>query len=124
MRISDWSSDVCSSDLSLVIRAAFFDGLQPDVVVVESIWPNRAFEEGRGINLLTSADPGRPAGGEVFHDTAAWVQPARGGCRHPIPPGPARLPLRRPQRLPTVDSDRRRPRYTHARDAVRARGGT
>jgi anaerobic selenocysteine-containing dehydrogenase len=61
---------------SLAIHAALFDGLQPDVVVVESIWPNSAFEEGRGINLLTSADPGQPAGGAVFHDTAVWVRPA------------------------------------------------
>ena len=61
---------------SLVIHAELFDGLQPDVVVVESIWPNSAFEEGRGINLLISADPGPPAGGAVFHDTAVWVQAA------------------------------------------------
>jgi len=61
---------------SLVVHARLFDGLQPDVVVVESIWPNSAFEEGRGINLLTSADPGRPAGGAVFHDTAIWVRAA------------------------------------------------
>jgi anaerobic selenocysteine-containing dehydrogenase len=58
---------------SLVIHAALFDGLQPDVVVVESIWPNSAFEEGQGINLLISADPGPPAGGAVFHDTAVWI---------------------------------------------------
>jgi hypothetical protein len=43
---------------------------------VESIWPNSAFEEGRGINLLTSAEPGPPAGGAVFHDTAVWVAAA------------------------------------------------
>jgi anaerobic selenocysteine-containing dehydrogenase len=61
---------------SLVIHAELFDGLQPDVVVVESIWPNSAFEEGRGVNLLTSADPGLPAGGAVFHDTAVWIRPA------------------------------------------------
>ena len=53
-----------------------FDGLQPDVVVVESIWPNAAFEEGIGINLLISADPGPPLGGAVFHDTAIWVRTA------------------------------------------------
>jgi anaerobic selenocysteine-containing dehydrogenase len=61
---------------SLLIHAALFDGLQPDVVVVESIWPNAAFEEGQGINLLVSADPGPPAGGAVFHDTAVWIAPA------------------------------------------------
>src|SRR3546814_2739634 len=61
---------------SLVVHAKLFDGLQPDVVVVESIWPNSAFEECRGIKLLTSADAGPHAGGAVFQDTAAWVRPA------------------------------------------------
>ena len=32
--------------------------MQQRVVVVEGMWPNHAFEEGIGINLLTSADPG------------------------------------------------------------------
>ena len=61
---------------SLVIHAEPFDGLPPGVIVVESVWPNDAFEEGIGINLLTSADPGPPLGGAVFHDTAVWVKPA------------------------------------------------
>ena len=50
--------------------------MQRGVVVVEGIWPNHAFEEGIGINLLTSADPGPPSGGAVFHDTAVWLRPA------------------------------------------------
>ena len=29
-----------------------------------------------GINLLTSADPGLPRGGAVFHDTSVWLRPA------------------------------------------------
>ncbi len=61
---------------SLVLHARAFDGLQPDVVVVESIWPNAAFEEGLGINTLVSADAGAPRGGAVFHDTAIWIRPA------------------------------------------------
>jgi anaerobic selenocysteine-containing dehydrogenase len=61
---------------SVVVHARSFDGLQRGVVVVEGIWPNHAFEEGIGINTLTSADPGRPAGGAVFHDTAIWVKKA------------------------------------------------
>ena len=61
---------------SIVLHAEIFDGLQPDVVVVESIWPNGAFEEGLGINGLIGADPGPPLGGAVFHDTAVWVRPA------------------------------------------------
>ena len=46
------------------------------VVVVEGIWPNRNFETGMGINALTSADPGWPHGGAVFHDTAVWIRKA------------------------------------------------
>jgi anaerobic selenocysteine-containing dehydrogenase len=61
---------------SVVVHVRAFDGLQPDVTVVESIWPNAAFEEGLGINTLVSADPGAPRGGAVFHDTAIWIRPA------------------------------------------------
>ena len=61
---------------SVVLHAKAFDGLQPDVVVVESLWPNAAFEEGAGINTLTSADSGPPRGGAVFHDTAVWIRAA------------------------------------------------
>jgi len=61
---------------SVVVHAEPFDGLQRGVVVVESVWPNAAFEEGAGINLLTSADPAPPRGGAVFHDTAVWVRSA------------------------------------------------
>ncbi len=49
-------------------------GQQRGVVVVEGIWPNRYFENGIGINAVTSADPGWPNGGAVFHDTAVWVR--------------------------------------------------
>jgi anaerobic selenocysteine-containing dehydrogenase len=61
---------------SVVVHGRAFDGLQKRVVIVEGIWPNHAFEEGIGINLLTSADPGLPNGGAVFHDTAVWLSPA------------------------------------------------
>ena len=47
---------------------------QKGVVVVEGIWPNRNFETGIGINAVTSADPGWPNGGAVFHDTAVWIR--------------------------------------------------
>jgi anaerobic selenocysteine-containing dehydrogenase len=59
---------------TVLLHARAFDGVQPDVVVVESIWPNAAFEEGMGINALTSADAGKPRGGAVFHDTAIWIK--------------------------------------------------
>ncbi len=60
---------------SVVVHVEAFDGLQRGVVVVEGIWPNDAFEEGTGINTLTSADAGPPIGGAVFHDTAVWLAP-------------------------------------------------
>ncbi len=60
----------------LVVHAKGFDGLQRGVVVVESVWPNAAFEEGIGINLLVGADRGPPMGGAVFHDTAVWLRRA------------------------------------------------
>jgi anaerobic selenocysteine-containing dehydrogenase len=59
---------------SVVVHAKRFDGVQSGVVIVESIWPNHAFEEGLGINALVSADPGPPDGGAVFHDTAIWIK--------------------------------------------------
>ena len=62
---------------NLVVHAESFDGLQRGVVVVESIWPNGAFEEGVGINALVSAEPGAPNGGAVYHDTAVWLRPAQ-----------------------------------------------
>jgi anaerobic selenocysteine-containing dehydrogenase len=52
------------------------EGLRRGTVIVESVWPNRAFVEGIGINLLVSADAGQPNGGAVFHDTAVWLRPA------------------------------------------------
>jgi anaerobic selenocysteine-containing dehydrogenase len=61
---------------SVVVQARAFDGLQKRVVIVEGVWPNAAFEEGIGINLLTSADPAPPQGGAVFHDTSVWLRPA------------------------------------------------
>jgi anaerobic selenocysteine-containing dehydrogenase len=60
---------------SVVVHARSFDGLQTGVVVVESIWPNKAFVEGVGINALTGSDPAPPAGGAAFHDTAVWLRP-------------------------------------------------
>ncbi len=58
----------------VAIRCQSFDGVQRGVIVVESVWPNRDFAGGRGINTLVSADPGAPDGGAVFHDTAVWIR--------------------------------------------------
>jgi len=54
----------------VTLRCEAFDGLQPGTVVVEGLWPNGDFAGGLGINTLVSAEPGRPNGGAVYHDTA------------------------------------------------------
>ncbi|MGC2856483.1 molybdopterin-containing oxidoreductase family protein [Novispirillum sp. DQ9] len=61
---------------TVVVHLRPFDGLQRGVVVVEGIWPNRAFIEGVGINALVGADVPAPAGGAAYHDTAVWLRPA------------------------------------------------
>jgi anaerobic selenocysteine-containing dehydrogenase len=59
---------------TVVLHALLKDGQQRGVLVVESIWPNAAFEEGLGINALISAEAAPPGGGAVFHDTAVWLR--------------------------------------------------
>jgi anaerobic selenocysteine-containing dehydrogenase len=61
---------------SVVVQARASSGMQPRIVIAEGLWPNHAFEGGIGINLLTSADPGLPGGGAVFHDTSVWLRQA------------------------------------------------
>jgi len=60
----------------VILHARSFDGIQRGVVIAESIWPNDAFEDGRGINTLTSADQPAPNAGGVFHDNHIWIRPA------------------------------------------------
>jgi anaerobic selenocysteine-containing dehydrogenase len=59
-------------EIRLVARA--FDGVQPGVVIVESIAPNDHFEGGEGINTLTGADQPAPFGGGAFHDNHVWIR--------------------------------------------------
>lgn len=59
---------------NIVLKAHIEDGMCPGVVIVESVWPNSAFEEGIGINALTGADPTAPNGGAAFHDNAIWIR--------------------------------------------------
>jgi anaerobic selenocysteine-containing dehydrogenase len=61
---------------TVVVHLKPFDGLQRDVIIVEGIWPNQAFEEKIGINALVGADGGPPNGGAVFHDTSIWMRAA------------------------------------------------
>ena len=59
---------------ALRLHARAFDGLQEGTVVVESQWPNDAFVDGIGINLLVGAEPGFPGAGAAYHDTAVWLR--------------------------------------------------
>ena len=61
---------------SITVHARVTGGMQPGVVVLESIWPNADFIGGKGVNTLTSDDPAPPLGGAVFHDTAVWIKAA------------------------------------------------
>jgi len=57
------------------LHARLFDGVRRGVVIAESIWPNSAYEDGRGINCLTGADAIAPFGGAAFHDNRIWIKP-------------------------------------------------
>ncbi|MGX1497523.1 anaerobic selenocysteine-containing dehydrogenase [Labrenzia sp. MBR-25] len=58
----------------VTLHARHVATVAPGTVISEGIWPNDAFEDGRGINTLTGADPVAPYGGAAFHDTAVWVR--------------------------------------------------
>ena len=58
------------------LHAKLFDGVRRGVLIAESIWPNDAYEDGRGINTLTGADPIAPYGGAAFHDNRVWIKRA------------------------------------------------
>ena len=61
---------------AVILHAKAFEGVQRGVAIAESIWPNDAFEDGRGINTITSADQPAPSGGGAFHDNHIWIRPA------------------------------------------------
>lgn len=58
----------------VTLHARLVDTVAAGTVISEGIWPNDAFEDGKGINTLTGADPVAPYGGAAFHDTAVWVR--------------------------------------------------
>jgi anaerobic selenocysteine-containing dehydrogenase len=58
------------------IHAKLFEGVRRGVLIAESIWPNDAYEDGRGINTLVGADPIAPYGGAAVHDNRVWIEPA------------------------------------------------
>jgi len=60
---------------AIMLHARLLDGLKRGVLIVEGIWPNHAYPDGRGINTLTGADPIAPYGGAAFHDNKVWIMP-------------------------------------------------
>ena len=56
------------------LHAKLFDGVRRGVLIAESIWPNSAYADGRGINTLTGADSIAPFGGAAFHDNKVWLR--------------------------------------------------
>ena len=58
------------------LHATIFEGVRRGVLIAESIWPNAAYEDGRGINTLTGADAIAPYGGAAFHDNRVWIKRA------------------------------------------------
>ncbi|WP_119269137.1 molybdopterin-containing oxidoreductase family protein [Taklimakanibacter deserti] len=61
---------------AVTLHVQAFDGVRRGVLVAESIWPNEAFEDGKGINTLTGCDQPAPAAGGAFHDNRVWLRPA------------------------------------------------
>jgi anaerobic selenocysteine-containing dehydrogenase len=58
------------------LHAKLFDGVRRGVLIAESLWPNSAYADGRGINTLTGADSIAPFGGAAFHDNKVWLRKA------------------------------------------------
>jgi anaerobic selenocysteine-containing dehydrogenase len=58
------------------LHAKLFDGVRRGVLVAESLWPNSAYADGRGINSVTGADSIAPFGGAAFHDNKVWLRKA------------------------------------------------
>jgi anaerobic selenocysteine-containing dehydrogenase len=56
------------------IHAKLFDGVRRGVLIAESLWPNSAYADGRGINTLTGSDSVAPFGGAAFHDNKVWLR--------------------------------------------------
>ncbi len=64
------------------LHARLYAGVRRGVLIAESIWPNDAYPDGRGINTLTGADPVAPYGGAAFHDNKVWIRTARADTGH------------------------------------------
>jgi anaerobic selenocysteine-containing dehydrogenase len=76
-RIADGDPVVLGNKLGEVrLYARHFDGVRRGVLIAESIWPNSAYPDGKGINTLVKADPIAPYGGAAVHDNKVWIRRA------------------------------------------------
>lgn len=57
------------------LYAKVYEGVRRGVLIAESIWPNDAYPDGKGINTVTGADSIAPYGGAAFHDNRVWIRP-------------------------------------------------
>jgi hypothetical protein len=64
------------------LHARVFDGVRRGVLIAESIWPNSAYPDGKGINTLVKADPIAPYGGAAVHDNKVWIRCASDAAQH------------------------------------------
>src|SRR5258708_25180913 len=56
------------------LHAKLFDGLRRGVLIAESLWPNSAHADARGINTLTGAASIAPYGGAAFPGNQVCLQ--------------------------------------------------
>ena len=68
---------------AVMLHAKIGGGMRRGVLIVESIWPNQAFEGGIGINALTGSDAAPPVEGCAFHDNRVRLDLIR-GCAGPF----------------------------------------
>jgi anaerobic selenocysteine-containing dehydrogenase len=81
--IADGDAVVLGNTLGEVrLHARVFDGVRRGVLIAESIWPNSAYPDGKGINTLVKGDPIAPYGGAAVHDNKVWIKLAPDAARH------------------------------------------
>jgi anaerobic selenocysteine-containing dehydrogenase len=74
-RVADGDAVVLGNELGKVrLHARHFDGVRRGVLIAESIWPNSAYPDGKGINTLVKADPIAPYGGAAVHENKVWIR--------------------------------------------------
>src|SRR3546814_10746937 len=79
MRISDWSSDVCSSDLLFVSSAAITPfSVRAQEATPESLWPEKTYQEDEFMPTITFYNPPK----EKAVDVAIVVCPGGGYSGH------------------------------------------